>query len=145
MDDRGGPEQVSEEWQEDDGLTTLLPENGGDWWDVSRGKDPPVDTVAYLVWRWSLFESPVCFFSMCVVISLAFMQEKMPFSEVDYYITAEDLQEHIAEMEGVREAWRKLGARYRRNMDRLEQNIEELRGELFRADQTELAGLKKAS
>jgi hypothetical protein len=144
MDDRG--QQVSEEWEEEDGVTTLLPEDGGDWWDLRRRKnDPPVDTVADLVWRWSLFESPVCFFTRCgVFISLAFMQEKMPLSKVDYYISPEDLEEHIAEIEGVREAWRRLCARYRRNVERLDENIEELRGELFHADQKELAGLKKA-
>jgi hypothetical protein len=74
LDDRGGPEQVSEEWGEEDGLTRLLPEDGGDWWDVGRQKDPPEDIVAHLVWRWSLFESPVCFFYyVCLFISVTFI------------------------------------------------------------------------
>ena len=55
-------QQLSEEWWEEDGLTTLLAENGGDWWDVSLRNDPPPLTVGYLVWRWSLFKSPVCVF-----------------------------------------------------------------------------------
>jgi len=54
-------QHMSEEWGEEDGLTTLLPENGGDWWDVSLQQDPPVLTVGHLLWRWSLFECPVWF------------------------------------------------------------------------------------
>lgn len=54
--------QLAEEWAEEDGLTTLLPENGGDWWDVRLRNDPPIWTVEDLIWRWSIFECPVCFF-----------------------------------------------------------------------------------
>jgi hypothetical protein len=68
----------------------------------------------------------------------------MPLSLVDYYITAEDLEEHIAAIEDVREVWRLLCTRYRRSLEQLEENIEQVRGELFHADQRELAGLKKA-
>ena len=56
-------EEVWDQWEEEDGLTTLLPENGGDWWDVSLRNDPPIgsleNSLANLMWRWSLFECPV--------------------------------------------------------------------------------------
>lgn len=65
IDDRGGPVPVSEGWAEEDGITTLLPEKGGDWWDLSRRKDPPADTLAHLMFRWALFECPVCYFTLC--------------------------------------------------------------------------------
>lgn len=68
----------------------------------------------------------------------------MPLKEVDYFVSAEDLAEHIVEMEGVRKGWRQLASRYRRNLLRLEEEIEQVRADLFRADQKELAGLKKA-
>lgn len=84
------------------------------------------------------------FYYVCLFISVTFIQERMPLSLVDYYITAEDLEEHIAAIEEVREVWRQLGTRYRRNLEQLEENIEQLRGRLFHEDQRELAGLKKA-
>jgi len=68
----------------------------------------------------------------------------MPLKDVDYFITAEDLEEHIVEMEGVRKSWKRLASRYRKQLLQLEDTIEEVRVQLFRADQKELAGLKKA-
>jgi len=143
MDGVGGSSQVPEEWAEEDAVTTLLPENGGDWWDVSRRKDPPPRTLAHLMFRWSLFECPVCFCTMCLFSSVTFIQEKMPLSELDYFTTAEDLEQHIGEIEAVREDWRQLCLRYRGTLEQLQNKIEEIRGELFRADQRELGGLKK--
>lgn len=67
MDDRGSPVPVSEGWAEEDGMTQLLPEDGGDWWDLGRRKDPPADTLAYLMFRWALFECPVRYFTMCPI------------------------------------------------------------------------------
>jgi hypothetical protein len=68
----------------------------------------------------------------------------MPLKDLDYYITAEDIEEHITQLEVIRESWRTLATRYRKSLLKLEDNIEEIRAELFRADQKELAGLKKA-
>jgi hypothetical protein len=80
---------------------------------------------------------------MCLFGSVTFIQEKMPLSELDYFITAEDLEQHIAEIEAVREEWRQLGLRYRGTLEQLQKKTEEIRGELFRADQKELGALKK--
>jgi hypothetical protein len=81
---------------------------------------------------------------MCLFSSVTVIQETMPLTDVDYFLGGEDVQEHIAEMEKVRKEWRRLATRYRKNLLQLEDNIEEVRAQLFRADQKELAGLKKA-
>ena len=143
MDGEGGSSHVPGEWAEEDAVTTLLPENGGDWWDVSRRKDPTPRTLAHLMFRWSLFECPVCFVTMFLFSLVTFIQEKMPLSQLEYFATAEDLEQHIGEIEAVREEWRQLCLRYRGTLEQLQNKIDEIRGELFRADQREIARLKK--
>jgi len=47
-------------------------------------------------------------------------------------------------MTEIRESWAQLAARQESHLKAVEENIEEVRANLFRAEQKELAGLKKS-
>lgn len=47
-------------------------------------------------------------------------------------------------MNEIRESWVQLSARQQSHLQEVEGNIEQVRAQLFRAEQKELAGLKKS-
>ena len=73
---------------------------------------------------------------------MTFIQERTSLALLDY-ISSEQLEEHIGEMKEIHEFWTIQAACHRRELQNLEENIEQVRSELFRTDQKELAELKK--
>jgi len=59
-------------------------------------------------------------------------------------LSPEEIEEHIGEMNEIRESWVQLSARQQSHLQEVEGNIEQVRAQLFRAEQKELAGLKKS-
>ena len=59
--EEGSCYQLSAEWAQEDGLTTLLAENEGNWWDVDQQDKQHSHHLGQLVWRWGLFEASVSF------------------------------------------------------------------------------------
>ena len=75
-------------------------------------------------------------------IPVTFIQERTSLALLDY-ISSEQLKEHIGEMKEIHEFWTIQAARHRRELQNLEENIEQVWSELFRTDRKELAEPKK--
>jgi hypothetical protein len=58
-------------------------------------------------------------------------------------LTPEEIEEHIAEMNDIRNSWGQLLASQRHHLTEVEGSIEAVRVDLFQAERKELAGLKK--
>jgi hypothetical protein len=58
-------------------------------------------------------------------------------------LSPEEIEEHIAEMNEIRDSWAQISAGQQRHLREVEQSIERVRAELFRAERKELSRLKK--
>jgi hypothetical protein len=58
-------------------------------------------------------------------------------------LSPEEIEEHIGEMNELRGSWAQISAGQQRHLREVEQGIERVRAELFRAERKELSRLKK--
>lgn len=72
------------------------------------------------------------------------MQESRNLWALKDETTPEELEEHVEEMNEIRGMCVELLARQTRNLQVVENDIENTRAALFRAEQRELAGLKRS-